>query len=283
MRRLLVVIGIVAAIAIAGATVFVVTFNVNQYHGAIQSELEQRLVRKVTLGDMHLNLFPPRFRVQNLGIADDPAFGTEKPFVQAQQLDVSVKLFPLLKGNVEIDSLDLQRPSVELIRNQQGVWNFSSVGGPSMSSIANAQPSSPGGPSESADGGGHQFSLVKLAIMDGQVAVTDLRGKAPRALYDHIDLTVLNFASNLPFSINVAAHLPGSGTQQVQLRGRAGPILQGQPTSAPFDGTLEVQQVGIAGLLLRKRLCSSSFEPWGTHFAAVQVCPWQSPLSRSLP
>ncbi len=264
MRRLFIVIGIIIAITIAGAVVFVATFNVNRYHGAIQSELEQRLVRKVTLGDMHLNLFPPRFSVQNLTIADDSTFGTEKPFVQTQQLDVSVRLFPLLKGRVEINSLDLQRPSVELIKNQQGVWNFSSLGGSSVSNTPAGKQSPQGGPSEStnpsvpqtsqrgplesSDQGGQQFSLAKLAITDGQVAITDLKSKTPRALYDHIDLIVLNFAPNMPFSINVAAHLPGSGTQQVRLQGQAGPIVQGQPASTPFQGTLEVQQVGIAGL-----------------------------------
>ncbi|MBZ5698370.1 MAG: AsmA family protein [Acidobacteriia bacterium] len=263
MRRLLIVIGIIVAVTIAGAVVFMATFNVNRYHGAIQSELEQRLVRKVTLGDMHLNLFPPRFSVQNLTIADDSTFGTEKPFVQTQQLNVSVRLFPLFKGRVEINSLDLQRPSVELIKNQQGVWNFSSLGGSTVSNTPGGQQSppgfsgssnpsspqpSPGGPSESTDGGGHQFSLAKLAITDGQVAVTDLQSKTPRALYDHIDLIVLNFAPNVPFSINVAAHLPGPGTQQVRLQGQVGPIVQGQPASTSFHGTLEVQQVGIAGL-----------------------------------
>jgi len=39
MRRFLIVIGIVVAIIIAGAAVFVATFNVNRYHGAIQSQL----------------------------------------------------------------------------------------------------------------------------------------------------------------------------------------------------------------------------------------------------
>jgi AsmA protein len=248
MRRLFIVIGIVVAVIIAGAVVFVATFNVNRYRGTIQSELEQRLVRKVTLGDMHLSLFPPRFSVQNLTIADDSTYGTEKPFVQTQQLDVSVRLFPLLKGNVEIDSLDLQRPSVELIKNQQGVWNFSSLGGPPVSSIPDGHQPSPGGPSESSDRGGQQFSLAKLAITDGQVAVTDLQHKNPRALYDHIDLIVRNFDPNMPFPIDVAAHLPGPGTQQVRLQGQVGPIVQGQPASTPFHGTLEIQQVGIAGL-----------------------------------
>ena len=87
-----------------------------------------------------------------------------------------------------------------------------------------------------------------MVITDGQVAVTDLQSKSPRALYDHIDLNVLNFAPNVPFSINVAAHLPGPGTQQFRLEGQAGPIVQGQPASTPFHGTLEMQQIGIAGL-----------------------------------
>ena len=264
MRRLFLVIGIVIVIAFAGTVVFVLTFNVNQYHGAIQSQLEQRLGRKVTLGDMSLNLFPPRFSVQNLSIAEDSSFGTGKPFVQTQLLDVSVKILPLLKGALEINSLHLRRPSVELVKNQQGVWNFSTMGASSVSSTPEGQPSAPGGPSQPAspsgpqpspagpavpsEQAGQQFSLANLAITDGQVAVTDLQSKTPRALYDHIDLNVLNFVPNASFSINVAARLPGPGAQQVRLEGQAGPIVQGQPVSTPFRGILEIQQVGIAGL-----------------------------------
>ena len=255
MRRLFLVIGIVIAVIIAGVAVFVLTFNVNRYHGAIQSQLEQKLGREVTLGDMRLNLFPPRFSVQNLAIADDSNFGTEKPFVQTQQLDVSVNLLPLLKGSLEINSLNLQRPSVELIKNQQGVWNFSSLGESSAPGTPQAQPAAQSGPPQPASpaapqppAAGQQFSLGKLSIADGQVAVTDLQTKTPRAVYDHIDLNVLNFSPNAPFSINVTANLPGPGTQKVRLDGQAGPIVQGQPASTPFQGTLEIQQVGIAGL-----------------------------------
>jgi AsmA protein len=238
MRRLGITIGIILAVIVVAAAVFVATFNVNRYRGTIQSQLGQRLVREVTLGDMHLSLFPPRFRVQNLTIADDSTFSTEKPFVQTQQLDVSVKLFPLLKGNVEIDSLDLQRPSVELIKNEQGVWNFSSLGSPLVSS----------GPSESGDTGGHQLSLAMLAISDGQVAVTDLQKKTPRLLYDHIDATVRDFAPDKSFSLDVAAHLPGPGTEEIRLQGQGGPIVGGQPTATPFHGTLDLKQVEIPSL-----------------------------------
>jgi uncharacterized protein involved in outer membrane biogenesis len=237
MRRLLILtLSIVVAVVIC-AGIFVATFDVNRYRAAIQTQLEQRLDRKLTLGDMHLRLFPPSFRVQDLSIAEDPAFTAGKPFVQTQQLNVSVKLFPLLKGNVEINSLELQRPSVEFIKNEQGAWNVSSLG-----------QSASAGSSESSNGNTYQISLAKLAITDGQVAITDLQAKKPRALYDHIDASVRDFAPGTPFSFDVAAHLPGAGAQQVRLRGRAGPIAPGQPASTPFRGTLDLQQVGIASL-----------------------------------
>lgn len=255
MRRLGIVVGIILGILIVGLVVFVATFDVNRYRGPIQSQLQQRLVRNVSLGDMHLNLFPPRFRVRNLAITDDPAFATGKPFVQAQQLDVSVRLIPLLKGNVEIDSLELQRPSVELIKNQQGIWNFSSLGGaPPSSAPGGQQPAPgrqqppPGGPTEPAAPSARQFSLAKLAISDGQVALTDLQAGQPRALYDHIDASVLDFAPDKPFSFDAAAHLPGQGTQEIRLQGQGGPIVRDQPAATPLHGTLDLKQVEIASL-----------------------------------
>jgi len=236
MRRIaLSVLGILAIIIVA-ALVFAATFDVNRYRPTIQSELEKRLGRKVTLGDMHLSVFPPRFRVRNISISDDPRFSTQKPFVQAQELDVSVKLLPLLRKSVQIDSLDLKRPSVELIKNQQGVWNFASVG--SKHEATQPKPAS----------GEEQFALGELTISDGEVAVTDLQGRSPRTLYDHIDVTLRNFAPNQPFSLDAAAHLPGSGSQEVSLKGNGGPLVQDQPATTPFHGTLKLKQVGIAGL-----------------------------------
>jgi AsmA protein len=102
-------IGAVVLVLIMAVMVFAATFNVNQYRGRIQAELEKRLDRNVSLGDMHLGLFPPGFQVQNLSIADDLKFNSAKPFVEAQELDVSIKLLPLLHKSVEISSLSLRR------------------------------------------------------------------------------------------------------------------------------------------------------------------------------
>ena len=232
MRKVGIVIGTIILVLIVAVVVFAATFNVNQYRGTIQSELEKRLDRRVALGDMHLGIFPPRLQVQNLSIADDPKFNDAKPFVEAQELDVSVKLLPLLSKSVEISSLSLQRPSVELIKDAQGTWNFSTI-------AATQKPA----PSQNKQ----QFSLGQLAVQDGQVAITDEQARKPRVVYDHINLTLTDFAPDSPFSVDASVHFPGQGAQEIRLQGKGGPVQQHDPAATPFHGSLDLKDVSLAG------------------------------------
>jgi len=231
MRKLGVIIGITVLVLVLAVAVFAATFNVNHYRGTIQSELEKRLDRKVTLGAMHLGVFPPRFQVQNLSIADDPKFNDGTPFVGAQGLDVSVKLLPLLKKSVEISSLTLQRPNVELIKDAQGRWNFSSIGATQKTA-----------PSQNKQ----QFTLQELVVQDGQIAVTDQQAGKQRMVYDHINLTLTDLAPDRPFSIDASVHFPGQGAEEIRLQGKAGPA-QSEPAAIPFHGSLDLKGVSIAG------------------------------------
>lgn len=236
MRKLGIILGIVFLVAVVAVAVFAATFDVNKYRGTIQSQLEKRLGRPVLLGEMGLSFFPPRFRVQNLAITDDPRFSPDAPFIKAQELDVSVKLLPLLHKQFEIDSLSLQRPSVNLIKNSTGAWNFASLGHPGETE----QPQQP-----STE---QQFSLGKLTIQDGQISLLDERQSKTPALYNHIDVTLTNFAPNQPFTVDAAAHMAGAGSQEVRVQGEGGPLVGEQPATTPFQGTVDLKQVGIADL-----------------------------------
>jgi AsmA protein len=241
MRKLGTIIGVVFAIIVVGVVIFLATFDANRYRGLVQDQLQKNLGRDVKLGTLHLALFPPRLQVDSLSIADDPSFGDPNPFVQAEQLDVSVKLLPLLHHSVEVNSLDLRRPKVELIKNAQGTWNFSTLGNKSEQQ---SQPSQP----EPSGGSKQQFALGQLTIQDGQVGLTDQQAHKPRAVYDHIDVSLNDFAPGQPFSLQVAAHLPGPGNQEVRLQGKGGPVNQGDPAATPFQGSLGLKNVAISGL-----------------------------------
>ena len=54
-----------------------------------------------------LTIIPLAFQVDHAVIAEDPNFTTGRPFAQTDGLQVSARLWPLLHGNVKIDSLTL--------------------------------------------------------------------------------------------------------------------------------------------------------------------------------
>src|ERR1051325_323596 len=128
MRKLGIAIAVIVVLLIAAALIVPRLIDVNQYHSQIQSQLEKRLGRQVTLGKMGLRLFPPAFDVESPTIAEDPLFATNRPFATADKLSVSVEFWPLLHKKLEVKSLELVHPHIELVRNAQGVWNFATLG-----------------------------------------------------------------------------------------------------------------------------------------------------------
>jgi AsmA protein len=254
MRKLGIALAVLIGLLVIAVVALPYLLDVNQYRGKIQSELQARTGRAVSLGQMDLKLFPFAFRVQNAVIGEDPHFPSQQPFAQAQELLVAVKLWPLLSKRVEIDSLELKNPKIELIRNPQGVWNFSTIGkaqtAPAATSKPGQKPSAPQTQQQQqpqSSPQGQQFELGRLLIDDGQVAITDYQKRQPRAVYDHIDLDLKGYAPGKPVNIDLAAHLPGGGKQELRLTGKGGP-LQDEPLKTDFSGTLKLDGVSLAGL-----------------------------------
>src|SRR5215469_7667755 len=137
MRKLLIVAGSIVALVVIAVFSLPFFIDVNQYRGTIQTQLQNRLHRPVELGQMSLGVFPLRVQVQAVNIGEDPRYQSNLPFAQVGQMDVSVKLLPLLSKNIEIKSLTLKRPVIELIKDASGVWNFHSLGQASQAAQAN--------------------------------------------------------------------------------------------------------------------------------------------------
>ncbi len=228
MRKAFIGLGVlVLLLLIAGIAVSRV--DVNRYRPEIEAKLKEKLGRDISLGQMSLSFVPLAFRVDDAVIADDPDFGGGMPFAQVHTLFVRPGLLPLLRHEVRIDSLQLDHPKLELIHNQKGIWNFASLG-------------------THKDGNSGKFALDELKIFDGQVALTDLQLRQPRAVYDHIDLVLRDFAPEKSFSFEARAHLPGAGQEALVLKGDAGPIQREALAATAFQGNLELNGVSLAGL-----------------------------------
>ncbi len=249
MRKLAIALVVIVVIVVALILALPHLIDVNKYRGQVQAQLQQRLNRPVQLGQMSLGVFPIRVEVNNVTIGDDPSFHSSVPFAQVGELEVSVKLFPLLAGNVEVDSLEMKQAKIELIHNAQGVWNFSTAGNaPAAAPATKPAPPSQPQPAQSASAPQKQFTLGELKITDGQIAITDYQKHEPRAVYDHIDLTLKDYAPGQPFSLDAAAHLPGSGAQTLRLTGDGGPVNDADFASTPFKGKVKLDEVSLSGL-----------------------------------
>ncbi len=232
MRKRNLIIAAVALLVVLIAVFAIVAGNVDRFRPRVQAELQQKLGRQVTIGHLGLRLFPLSVRADGLTVAEGADFPSPHPFATAKALYVSVGLFSLIGGNPEVKDLILDQPQIELIHNRAGVWNFSTIGGPSK----------PGASSNSNSA----VSLNELKITDGQIAITDEMANQPRSVYDHIDLKLTDFAPGKKFGLDVAVHLPGQGKQLLAFKGHAGPLNPQNSAATPLDGHISLSEVSLA-------------------------------------
>ncbi len=237
MKKLLIVLGGLLVLVVAVLAMLPRLLDVNRYHDRIQAELQKQLGREVQLGQMSLGLLPPTFKVQNAVIGEDPKFNSGVPFAQTAELDIELKLGPLLHKDVQVATLRMLHPQVELIRGADGEWNFSTIGTHNEQQTKQEQASEESKP----------LQLDRFQIDDGAVAITDQQKQQPRMEYKNIDVLLKNYAPGNPFDVAVSAHLPGAGKQVVKLDGHGGPIADATMVSTPFEGTLQLDQVLLSG------------------------------------
>jgi len=103
---------------------------------AIAHSASQALGRPVRFASLSFSLLPlPALRLTELSVAEDPKFGTA-PFLTVEAGRLRVRLWPLLKGRVEITELTLERPRLALVQAPEGRWNVASLGAPPVGTPA---------------------------------------------------------------------------------------------------------------------------------------------------
>lgn len=119
--------GLLIALAIVLLAVFVPPFiTVGLFKKQIQTSMSRALDRQVTIGRTSARVFPPGFVLENVLIADDPNFSAE-PMIRAQEVSASLRLTSLWRGRLEIGTLKLKDPSLNLVRAQDGRWNVEAL------------------------------------------------------------------------------------------------------------------------------------------------------------
>jgi AsmA family/AsmA-like C-terminal region len=98
--------------------------NVNRYRSRVAEAISRALGREVTVSSIELKLLPqPELVLFNFVVGEDSSFGAE-PMLRAPSVTAALRLTSMWRGRLEIGTLDLDDPSLNLVRRADGHWNL---------------------------------------------------------------------------------------------------------------------------------------------------------------
>jgi uncharacterized protein involved in outer membrane biogenesis len=87
-------------------------------------QLQSAFGRPVEVREFSASIFPtPQLDAYAITVGEDLAFGNEY-FLRADRLSASLRWTGLLRGRFELGTLQLDRPSLILVRSDAGQWNL---------------------------------------------------------------------------------------------------------------------------------------------------------------
>jgi AsmA protein len=193
MKKLfLIVLGLVVVV-IGAALVIPFVVPTETYKQQITAQVERMTGRQLTIaGPLEFSILPSlSLTADNLQFANLPG-AAEADMASLKELQVKLKLWPLLHGAVEVDRFILVQPEVHLEVDQQGRpnWQFGAV-------APSAKP-----PAEAGGGGGggggapgvpiSEIKLGDIRVVDGTLTYSDASsGKSEK-------IEQINLSINLP-------------------------------------------------------------------------------------
>ena len=130
MARILKWIGIGVGVLIVAVILVIAFFPWNWLRGPVSRTLSADLHRQVSIGALHGSVFwHPRVQVSGLTISN-PAWAGGGQMVSIQRLDLQLRFWPLLAGEIVLPKVMLLRPIVRLYRGADGRANWEFTANP---------------------------------------------------------------------------------------------------------------------------------------------------------
>ena len=117
--------GLIIVLAITAVAITLAYIDPNDYKGSITSKLKEKTGRDIKFdGDIKLSYYPwLGLDVAGISVSNANGFG-DKKFLQAKTIKARVKLLPLLRKQLEMDTLILHGATINLAKNEKGVTNW---------------------------------------------------------------------------------------------------------------------------------------------------------------
>ncbi|HZD40197.1 MAG TPA: AsmA family protein, partial [Terriglobales bacterium] len=236
----------VVLLLLIGTAVFVALLNanalINRNKDYLLNQAQQALGRKVSVGDVEVTLFTGfGVRLHDFAMSDDPAFSSGD-FIRAKDLQVNLKLLPLLRRQFQVKRMILHQPVITVIRNANKNYNFSTIG--------EKKPKAPRAKKEERAPAKEKsappaFFVSLVDISDGELHYRDRKDGGNLDL-KKIDLKVKDFDFGRPFTVEMGVAL-FAPKQNLKLQSRVGPIsANGDFRDTPVNGELQVDALDVS-------------------------------------
>ena len=116
-----------AAVLVIVVLFVVPAINVNRFRLQVARSLSQALGRDVTVQGISIQTFPqPGLLLSGVVVEDDPTISAE-PMLRADEVLATLRPTSLWRGRLEVGTLKLKYPSLNLVRANDGRWNLESL------------------------------------------------------------------------------------------------------------------------------------------------------------
>ena len=215
----------VVVLLLAAIVVLPHLVDVNRYAPLLSSQIQSFTGRAAKFGPMTLRVLPaPALHVAPVTLAEGARY-PGRDFIRIEAIDVRLRLWPLFRGRVEFGAIVVDRPTVTVIRDGQGRWNFDDLleRTAALRKQGGATATSPSGPAAPSIGVG------EAVLRGGRLLVYDdavVPGRRSELTVGPIDARLAGFGlekeSDADLSLGlgksrlaVTARLSGEGERQV--------------------------------------------------------------------
>jgi uncharacterized protein involved in outer membrane biogenesis len=242
MRRYLFLILVLICSGLVAFALSLLLFNIESL---LLQHLERSLGRKILAGEVQVTFVPAiGLHLKEFAMADDPIF-SRRAFLTADDLQVRFKFLPLFLYQLRIKQVILRDPVLNVIRNHDGIYNFSSVGLEKTRKTILNRPVNAQAPAKQYAPALIPISLIQ--VINGTVRYLD-HTNGTDMMVSRLDLKVVDLQNKNSFAVELAMAV-FAAEQNLQLKAAVGPLLpQRSFGDLPLDGELRFDRFDMGKL-----------------------------------
>ena len=246
-------------LAVLGAVVLALTFDPNRYKADLERLVKEHTGRTLKLrGKLELAFFPSvGAKVAGVSLSER---GSEQEFLSLESAHASVKVMPLLHGEVIVDAIRVTGLKAQIVAGKQGRFNFDDLltGGEAKEAKPPAQAKpQPRTEPKSKDRGSEivKFQVSGVRVERSAIAYRDLAAGSEIALSE-VRITTGRIAQNAAGKLVLAALAKGRNPEfdlKVDLRSDYQIDLPEKLALSGLDARMTGSAAGMTGLELSTR------------------------------